>query len=402
MTRPRTYLERSPLLTAVTYTVLGVLPLYLMSAQSILIQRSLGFGPSTFGFLVASFFLMSSVAVRGLGPWVDRSGPTPALRAAALLTGATGLLSLTVVRGWPALVVVMALGGLGNALAQLGGTSVIAGGIDRTRHGISLSAKQAAVPLAAVLGGALVPIIGLSDWRPAFGVALAVGIAMAVLAPRYPAPVRTPASPSPGDEGGSTGSRWDPEVLALMGAGACAGGIGNGLASFTPNAAVAAGFSPATAAVLLTAGSGVAIVARVGAGWIVDRRDGTGATETMLLFVLGVMGLVGLTFSGGSRTVFLIALLVTFAGAWGWPGVLMVTSLRILRLPAATAAGAVAAGSYLGTVIVPILMGIIIEERSYVAVFAGQSVLLLIAALLVLLGSTIARRRDGRSPVARA
>jgi MFS family permease len=401
----RSHLERAPLTSAIIYTVLGVLPLYLMSAQSVLIQQDLDFGPSRFGIVVSSFFLVSSIASRAVGPWIDRNGPTPGLRLASLITAAVAVLAFTVVGGWLSLALVMGLSGLGNAIAQLSSNAVIAGHVAKGRHGISISAKQAAVPLAAVLGGALVPLVGLSDWRPAFTTTLVAGIVLAVVCPRLPAHrlVATTPDGAGSDTASGTASgpatppitrRWAPEVVTLMGAGACAGGIGNGLASFTPHAAVTAGFSPSVAALLLTAGSFVAIVARIGGGWSADRRQRSGYLETVTLLAFGVVGLIGLALAGGSRPLFLASLLLTFAGAWGWPGVIMLMALRTLRLPAATATGTVAAGSYFGTVVVPILMGIVIEERSYAAVFAGQAVLLTCSILLVSASVAISTRRD--------
>jgi MFS family permease len=411
MIRLRSHLERAPLTSAIIYTVLGVLPLYLMSAQSVLIQQDLDFGPSRFGIVVSSFFLVSSIASRAVGPWIDRNGPTPGLRLASLITASVAVLAFTVVSGWLSLALVMGLSGLGNAIAQLSSNAVIAGHVAKGRHGISISAKQAAVPLAAVLGGALVPLVGLSEWRPAFTTTLVAGIVLAVVCPRLPA--HRPVATSPGGAGSATGSdtetetdsasgpatppiirRWAPEVVTLMGAGACAGGIGNGLASFTPHAAVTAGFSPSVAALLLTAGSFVAIVARIGGGWSADRRRRSGYLETVTLLAFGVVGLIGLSLASNSRALFLASLLLTFAGAWGWPGVIMLLALRTLRLPAATATGTVAAGSYFGTVVVPILMGIVIEERSYAAVFAGQAVLLTCSILLVSASVAISTRRD--------
>lgn len=395
MTWIRDLLERAPLTSAITYTVLGVLPLYLMSAQSVLLQQDLDFGPSRFGIVVSSFFLVSSVASRTMGPWIDRRGPTPGLRFAALLTVIVGVLALTVVGGWRSLALVMGLSGLGNAVAQLASNAVIARHVDPARHGISISTKQAAVPLAAVLGGALVPLVGLSDWRPAFATTLIAGLVLAIACPRLP--IRTATAHDRTDEPLPTSRRWAPEVVTLMGAGVCAGGIGNGLASFTPHAAVSAGFSSSTAALLLMAGSLVAIVARISGGWSADRRHRSGYLETVTLLTFGVIGLVGLSMAGGSRGIFLASLLLTFAGAWGWPGVIMLLALRTLKLPAATATGTVAAGSYFGTVVVPILMGIVIEERSYAAVFAGQAILLSAAIALVTASVVLSSRRDQRS-----
>ena len=54
----RAYLESRPTVTAVTFTVVGVLPLYLTSAQSVRLQQELHFGKAESGLMVACFYLV--------------------------------------------------------------------------------------------------------------------------------------------------------------------------------------------------------------------------------------------------------------------------------------------------------------------------------------------------------
>src|SRR3970282_2159617 len=89
----RSFLGRSPVVSAVAYTVVGVLPLYLTAAQDPRGQAELGFSKTTFGVVIAAFYLASSIASRRVGPRLDRLRPSPGLRGAATLpVGSAGLI----------------------------------------------------------------------------------------------------------------------------------------------------------------------------------------------------------------------------------------------------------------------------------------------------------------------
>lgn len=49
-------IARRPIATAVVYTVAGVLPLYLTSAQAVRLQDDLAFGKTELGLTVSSFW----------------------------------------------------------------------------------------------------------------------------------------------------------------------------------------------------------------------------------------------------------------------------------------------------------------------------------------------------------
>ena len=57
-----------PIATAIAYTVVGVFPLYPTAAQSVRLQEELGFSRTRFGLVVGSFYLVSAVASKMIGP----------------------------------------------------------------------------------------------------------------------------------------------------------------------------------------------------------------------------------------------------------------------------------------------------------------------------------------------
>ncbi len=394
-------LDRVPVTTAVLYTVVGVLPLYLLAAQAVTMQRALGFGPSHLGIIVSSYFLVSAIAAKRVGPGLDRRGARRGLRVGTALTVVACVGLGTVADRWQLVALLLGVSGLANAYGQVGSNLIVARMVASDRQGLGFSVKQAAIPLSAVVSGAMVPVLGEGGaWRWSFLLVGVLAVALFVVCPSVPTGGESDrpavADPSTEDDGSVRGARRiTPTLLALMVAAAVGGGTGNAMASFTPDAAVAAGFSVPAAALLLTAGSATAIVVRLLAGVAVDRGRGTGLAEMAVLFVAGAAGLALLSLAPSRPGWFVAGLVLTFAGAWGWQGIAAYLALRTVDLPAATSTGAVWSGVYLGTVIVPLVTGWGAERASYSVVFLGMSAAMLLALAILLASGALARREAG-------
>lgn len=380
VTAAQSALQRRPLLTSVAYTVVGVLPLYLTAAQSVRLQQELGFNRTQLGLIVGAFYLMSSIASKRVGPILDRRGPNLGFRLSGLVTMVAAVAAAAAPAGWVGLAVAMGLAGLGNAFGQIASNLVIALVVAGHRRGVVFAIKQSAVPVGAMIAGLAVPWIGLSmSWRVPYFVPAVLGLVMTVVAPRF----ETVATFD-----GKAARRTTPALAAFMVAAGIGGGIGNSLASFITDASVTRGFSEAGGARMLTVGSIVAIVARLVVGMVADRRRRSGLAELVFLLGVAVIGLTLLGSSWGSDGLFVVAGLLAFAGSWGWQGVMFYTVINIIRMPAATATGAVAAAAYLGTVIVPPLIGGAVDRWSYETVFQIAAV-----AMVVGIGALMVSRR---------
>lgn len=377
------YLESRPIPTAVIFTVVGVLPLYLTSAQAVRLQQELGFGRTRFGIIVACFYLVSSVTSLWMGPRIDRSGPTRAFRLAALFSLASAaLIALTATR-WEMLALYLGVAGLANTYGQLGSNLAVANTVRGTRQGVAFAAKQAAVPTGAMIAGLAVPWVGPAlSWRWVFAGAAVVALLIAMVIPRYE---------HTADHAPRAGVTMTAPLLSLMVGAALAGGTGNAMASFVVDAAVTNGFAETTAARLLTAGSLVAVMSRLSSGAIIDRRHSNGIFEGTALLTLAIVGLLTLAVAGTATVPFVIGILLTFAGAWGWPGVMQYLTIRIIDMPAATSTGATMAGGFFGTVVIPPLFGAAADHLSYTAAFSGLTAVVLIALVAVHTSRHLAR-----------
>jgi fucose permease len=183
-------------------------------------------------------------------------------------------------------------------------------------------------------------------------------------------------------------------LMVLMVGAALAGGTGNAVASFVVDAAVTTGFTETAAARLLTAGSVVAISSRLSFGAIIDRRHSNGIVEGTAVLTLATVGLLTLTAAGTTTVPFVIGILLSFAGAWGWPGIMQYLTIRLIDMPAATATGATMAGGFFGTVVIPPLFGAAAEHLSYTAAFAGLASAVLIALAALHLSRHLARTTE--------
>lgn len=370
---------------AVLYTVIGVAPLFLVSAQKPALDGALGLGKEQLSISVSAYFIAAAIASLTLGPLTDRMGPSLGLRISAGLSTAILVGIPFLATNWQTVVAFLALAGLANTIAQLSSNLAVAEAVSRRRQALGFGLKQAAVPVGALLAGLLASSLGINvGWEIPFLVAATLAAAATVFTPSFP-----------GVGGHATRrvfARPPGPLVALAMCGMFGGATGNALAVFVVDAGVTIGFSSARAAVVLSIGSAVSITMRVAAGWLVDRRSSTGFGELGAIFLLGVAGFGLLAVAGGEGVWFVIGVLIGFASAWGFPGVMYFTTVRLGLLPPASATGLVLSGTYLGSIVGPLLAGFIAERASYTQVWTIGTVLM--AAGFV---SVAAARRLGRS-----
>lgn len=373
MSSIRGYLAKRPLFTAVVYTGLGILPLFLVSAQILQLESDLGFGVASLGLAAAAYFGVAALSANPAGTVIKRIGPGQGLKVGTSFTvAACGVAALAPV-GW-LIPISMALGGVGNALIQVSANLAIFDGVSQGRQGLAFGAKQASVPLASVLAGVSLPVIGLIfGWRWSFVAAAALALAFALTAPepRTRSKVRREELPM---------GRPPRSLLVLVLAGFLGATAGNSISLFIVPSAVDVGIGEGSAGVVLAVSSVLVVLVRVGAGWTVDRRASTGHIEMAVLVgagALGALALMGTT----SASAYLIAMPLALLGAWGWPGVFFFTVVNGYPEFPARASGIVISGNLTGTVIGPLVIGALAGAGRYdeawllVSLAAGLSAL---------------------------
>lgn len=378
--RLRAGLERTPLLTAVVYTGVGVLPLFLVSTQILQLESDIGFGVGELGLATAAFFGAAAFAANPAGRLVSGWGASVGIRAGSAMTILSCVAAGTATTWW-LIPLATALGGVGNGIIQVGSNLAIFDGVSKQRQGLAFGAKQASVPLASVLAGLSLPVVGLIfGWRWVFAAAGLLALALSLSAPHLDRgrPQRR-VEPSIGRP---TRSMWWLGLAGITGAAA-----GNGLSLFIVPSAVDIGIGEAAAGGVLAVCSLLVVVLRIGAGNLVDRRRSSGHVEMAWMAGVGALAALALMLAT-SPAPYLVAMPLALLGAWGWPGIIFFTVVHTYPEFPAKASGLLLSSNLTGTVVGPLVVGGLAGRDNY----PGAWLFVSICAAVSTLGFVVARR----------
>ncbi|MEU3452482.1 MFS transporter [Micromonospora sp. NPDC006766] len=364
---------------AVATTIACVLPVFLVGGLAVQMGHDLRFSPAGLGLAVSVYFGVSALASVPAGVLVERYDAARVARAGILLSAGSLLAVAGLARSYPVLVGLLGLSAAANALGQLASNAALARHVPAHRQGLSFGVKQAAIPISTLLAGAAVPTIALTaGWRWAF--VAAAGIALAAL-PAVPEAAKDPARRSTaGRSGGATGALVVVGVAATLAAGAA-----NALGTFVVDSSVGRGLSPALAGLTLTLGSLVCVVARVGAGWLADRRETGHIALIAGMLVVGAVGLALLALAGAVSLV--AGVVLGFGLGWAWPGLMNFAVVRLHPQAPAAATSITQTGVYAGGCLGPLTLGPLASELGYPTMWASAAAAMLLAAALMLLAS---------------
>lgn len=344
--------------------VVASLPAFLVGTLAVEIRHSLHFGATALGLSITVFNFGAAASSMPIGGLVERVGGPRVMRlamvGAAVLFGLVGIASSWAVLTLLLLVAGMISGGM-NPAANL----FLAREAAPERHGLIFGMKQAAVPLASLLGGIAVPAVALTlGWRWAFELAAALAAFTAVMLP-----VRR-SEPSQGAE--VRQSRQSRRVvtppLVILALGLCLGVVASsGCLVFLVSAATSLGIANGTAGLVAAAGAGVAIAVRVSVGAAADRRVGGHFRVVASMMAIGVLGYLGLAIGtvGHSYLVFVAGALVGLGVGWGWNGLFTFAIVSSYPRAPAAATSVTQVGGRFGGMIGPAMMGAVAGHFSY-------------------------------------
>lgn len=370
-----------PVLSALATDTVAILPGFMTAGLAVQIRQDIGLSLTALGISLTVFFGSAAVASAPMGALVERWGWVKSLRFAAILAGS----SLAAV-GWLAqsaasLTAVFVVAGVAVAMAHPAANLAVARCVPIDRHGLFYGLKHASVPTSTLLGGLAVPAVALTvGWRWAFfgGALLALVTALAVPG-REASYVLSPAPESAGPNRPATELRL--LVILSIAVGLGIGGI-DALASFIVSYAVDIGIAEGTAGLVLAAGSVTGIIARLIAGWMIDKKRDADLSAVASMLVVGAGGVTVLNL--GATPGLYLGGLIAFAAGWGWSG--LFTFAVVKRNPDAPAAatGITQVGKLVGAASGPAVFGWLADNASYgVAWWATSGVLLCSAALIL-------------------
>ncbi|RUL91049.1 MFS transporter [Verrucosispora sp. FIM060022] len=374
---------------AVVVTIACVLPVFLVGGLAVQMREDLHFSPAGLGLVVAVYFGVGALASVPSGALVERWGGAVVARAGILVSASCLLAVAVLARSYPVLLALLAVSGTANALGQLSSNVLLARHVPARRQGLSFGIKQAAIPVSTLLAGAAVPTFALTvGWRWAF--VAAAGAALATL-PAVPAQPAQPARRSVRGAGRGTFPLVVVGIAATLAAGA-AGALG----TFVVDAAVDRGLEPALAGLTLTLGSAACVTARVGLGWLADRRSGGHVTIIAGNLVVGAIGLALLAMAGSAPLV--VGVLLGFALGWSWPGLMNFAVVQLHPQAPGAATSITQTGVYAGGALGPLTLGPLAAAAGYPTMWLTAAVAMLAAAALMLTATRLLSAQ--RHPVA--
>ena len=372
---------------ALTTTIAVSIPVFLVGGLAVQIGDDLGFSPAGLGLAVSAYFGASALASVPAGALAEKFGSTNVSRVAIGLASASLLAIALGARSLWSLVAILALGAAANAMGQLASNSSLAEHVPPRRQGLSFGVKQAAIPVCTLLAGASVPVVALTlGWRWAFALAAVLAIGALTLVPRSNGPKRKSR--------GESGDRATAALIVLGVAATLAAGAANALGTFLVDSAVERGISPGPAGLTLTLGGAVCAIARITGGWQADRFPGRQVGVIAGLLAAGAIGLGLLAVSGTVPLV--IGVLMGFGLGWSWPGLMNFAVVRLHPQAPAAATSITQTGVYAGGCLGPLGLGAVATVAGYPTMWTIAAVAMLLAALLMFVGSRMLLSWSGR------
>jgi MFS family permease len=379
-------------LQAVAVSVLGVLPAFLTGALAVQIRADLDVGLGVFGFAAATLFGVSGLCARPGGRLVQRLGSRKGTALAATLS----ILSLSTVGlaqspVW--LMTGLAIGGLGNAVAQPSANLGISEFVTEARLGVAFGIKQSSIPTATLLGGLAVPGIALVfGWRWAVAAAVALAVALLIWTQVTGRDAYGRARPAETGEPDKGLPRGGLVVLTLGGFLGSAAATPTGV--FLVDSAVASGVAPGTAGLLFAACSVLGLTSRIWFGWLADRHP----DRSHYLFIANLLagGAIGYgLLATGEVPMVAVGSVFAYVMGWAWTGLFHFAVIKDNRAAAASVTGFVQTGLSLGAASGPLFFGIVAQTFSYTAAWITAGVLSLVAAVTIRISRRMVRRSRG-------
>lgn len=357
-----------------------------------LLPAQMGVGFVELGLALSVFNVVSALVQAPLGFAVDRFGARQVLTA-GLLLGSLSFLSLSMIGGYPWLLLAMGLAGFANGVYHPADYSLLSSGIEDARMGRAFSVHT----FAGYLGAAVAPgmLLGIAAWagtRAAFAAAGIAGLlAIALLWMARPAPPFTDAGKSPkpatsrgGRAGG--GKVLSPAIGMLTLLFTLLSLSGGALQNFSVSALVAGYDVPlALANVALTAFLFASAFGVLAGGALADRTRHHGTVAALSLAATALLVALVALFGGAGP------LLVATLGLGGFLFGLIAPSRDMLVRAAAPVGaegrvfGIVSTGFNIGGAAGPVLFGWLLDNGHPQGIFWSAVLFILFTVVLALI-----------------
>ncbi len=367
-------------------STLASLPVFLIGTLAIQIRASLHFDSGTLGVIVATYYLGAAIASLPGGRLSERVGGIRVMKLGVLLLILLLLLIDFAADSVALLLGIVAIAGLVSGMLQPALNLFLSRRITPNSQGLAFGIKQASIPLASSLGGIAVPLIALTiGWRQVFTIAAACALLSYFFIPK---PRYALADSKSGVLADTKIEIPKTALITLSFALALGLVAASGLTSFLVTFAVHDHMSKATAGWIAGLGSGCTVVSRIAIGIFTDRKQGKHFITMATMLFVGALGFIFLFFGAAHDNSLLIIIgsVVALGIGWGWNGLFNYAVVKSCAEAPARATGITQVGGRLGSVVGPVVVGIIINHASFQIawVFCGMSMLL--SGIVMLIG----------------
>ena len=360
---------------AIALNTMCILPCFLVSAMGESIRSDLRLDEAVLGFAFSGYWLVASIAAFPMAVLTDRWGAVRALRAAGLGAFVLSLVFMGAAQSGAGLVLALAVVGLAPALATPAVNVVIMSGVRVQRRACAFAAASASPVAALMVAGATAPVLEkLVGWRPAIGIG---GLAAALLVVWLR-----------GSQPRQTCSETSPQVkvslrpLMVMMAGVLAANVAlGGATSFAVVAAPTAGLDLASVSFLVSVCACGSILFRLTCAVMVDRRGSDPFPGAWVMMLAGGVGFVLMAW--GLPGAFVAGLVLVLVPGWSWIPLLVHGVTSRYSDAVAPASGVVQGAYFVGGVIGPAIMGVLVTTASYSLAWLVMGAASLVAALSV-------------------
>lgn len=346
---------------ALTATV-TVMPGFTVGALAQAIEADLHISRSALGLAMSAFYAATALG----SPITKRLAarlPVPAVLAVAALVASAVMLVISRASGFATLTTVLVVGGLSNGLVQPAAARLIAARAPAHRRSLAAGLVGAALGAATLVPGLLVALVLQPyGWRAAMliaGLVALIPVALALL-------TRVPERPSPARPEEAGDPRRVGRVLVLWALAAALSATGNNaVASYFVALGTQSGLATEVTGNLLSLSALIAIAVRLAAGALTDRAPGRNPAVITAMMLIGALGLALIAI--GTPVTFLLGAVLAFSAGWGWTGLLLATTLRLVPGRAENAGHTVQVGIYAGATVAPFAFGALSSALSFAA-----------------------------------
>lgn len=371
---------------AVLVTLGSSLPVYVLGALSVEIDRSLRFGASALGLAAGAYYFGAAASSIPMSRMTERIGGGRVMRVASAVQALLLLLIAAAAGSWATLTVLLGLTGIASGAIMPATYLFLARRVPEASQGRAFGINQAAVPLAPLLGGLAVPLVALTvGWRWAFVLAGALALVASAVVPR---------SLTTLTERRRAGRGRDLEPVRPLPIVTLSVGMGlgmfaaSGFLAFLAIGAVHDGFGRAGAGYLVAAVGAIAVVMRISVGFRADRRGDGHFRVVSAMLAAGATGYALVAVASALRVqwLFVVAAIAAAGVGWGWNALFNLAVVRAHLHAPAKATGFTDVGGRLGGVLGPVAIGQILDHAPYDVAWMALAAAAMGAAMAVVVG----------------